>query len=165
MYNYTPLEGGPFKVKMSTRGRFGLRSLLHLAARNDDGPVSVSEIAQEMDVSPDYLMQLFVKLRREGLLESVRGPRGGFKFARPAKSITVGDVVRSVEGSLSPIRCVKCESGLVIEEGDGKLCEKAPTCATRKAWVDVTKRLVNLFDSITLADILKTGKDKGLLPV
>ncbi|UCE27123.1 MAG: Rrf2 family transcriptional regulator [Candidatus Coatesbacteria bacterium] len=152
-------------MKMSTRGRFGLRSLLHLAARGENGPVSVSEIASEMDVSSDYLMQLFVKLRREGLLESMRGPRGGFKFARPAESITIGDVVRSVEGSLSPIHCVEEEPGRVIEEGDAELCEKAPTCPSRKAWVYITKKLVSLFDSITLADILRTGEEKGLLAV
>lgn len=152
-------------MKMSTRGRFGLRSLLHLAAWGDDGPVSVSEIAQEMDVSSDYLMQLFVKLRREGLLESVRGPRGGFKLARPAESITVGDIVRSVEGSLSPVHCVKEEPGRVIEEGNSKLCEKAPTCISRIAWVEITKKMVCLLDSMTLVDILKAGKEKGIPPV
>jgi Rrf2 family cysteine metabolism transcriptional repressor len=150
---------------MSTRGRFGLRALLQLAARGENGPVSVSEIAHEMDVSPDYLMQLFVKLRREGLLESVRGPRGGFRLARPAKNITVGDIVRSVEGSLSPVRCVREEPGRVIEKGDSKLCKKAPTCTSRTAWVGITKKLVNLFDSMVLEDILKDGEEKGLLPV
>jgi Rrf2 family protein len=103
-----------------------------------------------MDVSSDYLMQLFVKLRREGLLESVRGPRGGFKLARPAGSITVGDIVRSVEGSLSPVHCVKEKPGRVIEEGDSKLCENAPTCISRMAWVEITKKMVSLLDSMTL---------------
>ena len=150
---------------MSTRGRFGLRSLLHLAARGVNGLAPVSEIAHEMDVSPDYLMQLFVKLRREGLLESVRGPRGGFKLARPADIITVGDIVRSVEGSLSPVHCVKEEPGRVIEEGNSKLCEKAPTCISRIAWVEITKKMVSLLDSMTLVDILKAGKEKGIPPV
>lgn len=150
-------------MRMSTRGRFGLRSLLHLAARGENGPVSVSEIAHEMDVSPDYLMQLFVKLRREGLLDSVRGPRGGFRFARSVDTITVGDVIRSVEGSLSPIHCVKEMPGQVIEEGDSRLCEKAPACISRLAWVDITKKLVVLFDSMTLTDIVGIGKKNKLL--
>jgi Rrf2 family cysteine metabolism transcriptional repressor len=147
---------------MSTRGRFGLRSLLHLAMRRDDGPVSVSEIANEMGVSPDYLMQLFVKLRREGLLESVRGPRGGFRFARPVDDITVGDVIRSVESSVSPIHCVEEKSGDVVGRANSVLCEKALTCVSRLAWVDITRKLVKLFDSMTLADVIRMGKEKNL---
>ena len=150
-------------MRMSTRGRFGLRSLIHLASRYNNEPVSVSEIAREMDVSPDYLMQLFTNLRREGLLESVRGPRGGFKFARPIDQITVGDIVRSVEGPLSLVFCVIEERpGYVTEDGNGRLCPRAPTCVSRLCWVYLTKKLVDLLDSLTLTDVLEMGKEKGL---
>ena len=151
-------------LKISEAASLGMHAMA-LLAKEPGALISTGEIASILDVSEAHLSKVLQRLQRTGYVQSTRGPRGGFKFARPAESITVGDIVRSVEGSLSPIRCVKCESGLVIEKGDGKICEKAPTCATRKAWVDVTKRLVSLFDSITLADILKAGKDKGLLPV
>lgn len=149
-------------MKMSTRGRFGLRSLLHLAIMQGNGPVSVSEIASDMDVSSDYLMQLFVKLRREGLLESVRGPHGGFKFARPINDITIGDIIRSVEGSVSPIHCVVERPGGVVEKANNALCKKATTCVSRFAWVNITKKLVELFDSMTLADVIRMGGEKNL---
>jgi Rrf2 family cysteine metabolism transcriptional repressor len=142
-------------MRMSTRGRFGLRALLYLAAVYDDRPVSVSEVAHAMDVSPDYLMQLFVRMRRSGLLESVRGPNGGFKFAKPKNVVTVGDIIRSVEGSLSPIDCIREDaSGCVREFDSSDICSKAPACLSRVAWLDITRKIMGIFDSVTLTDIL-----------
>jgi Rrf2 family cysteine metabolism transcriptional repressor len=143
-------------MKMSTRGRFGLRALLYVAVVCNDHPVSVSEVARSMNVSPDYLMQLFVKMRRSGLLESVRGPNGGFKFARSKDGITVGDIIRSVEGSLSPIDCVPEDaSGCVREFDDSDVCPKAPACLSRVAWLEITEGIVDIFDSVTLSDVLR----------
>jgi Rrf2 family protein len=147
-------------MRMSTRGRFGLRALLHLAMYGDDRPVPVSEIAGEMGISSDYLMQLFVKMRRDGLLQSVRGPSGGFKFAGPVGGITVADVVRCLEGSLSPIDCVREDaSGCIREFSDGDVCSKALTCLSRIAWLDISKKIVEVFDSVTLTDILEKRHD------
>lgn len=135
-----------------------MRALVHLAARGDGKPVAVSEIADEMEVSPDYLMQLFVRMRRGRLLESVRGPRGGFRFARKLEDITVGDVVRCVEGSLSPIDCVPDDPAGCVREFDGAdVCSKAPKCVSRIAWLELTKEIVEIFDSLTISDILKKG--------
>ena len=143
-------------MRMSTRGRFGLRALIHLAAHADGEPVAVSEIADEMEVSPDYLMQLFVRMRRGRLLESVRGPSGGFRFARNPDEITIGDIVRCVEGSLSPIDCIRENpAGCVREFDDADVCAKAPKYVSRIAWLSITKKIVEIFDSTTICDILK----------
>jgi len=142
-------------MRMSTRGRFGLRALVHLAAHGDEKPVAVSEIADEMEVSPDYLMQLFVRMRRGRLLESVRGPNGGFRFARKLDDITIGDIVRCVESSLSPIDCVPEDPAGCTREFDGAdVCAKAPKCVSRIAWLEITKEIVEIFDSMSVGDIL-----------
>ncbi|MCP4230461.1 MAG: Rrf2 family transcriptional regulator [bacterium] len=149
---------------MSTRGRFSLRALLHLTAMDDGTPVSVSDIADIMDVSPDYLMQLFVKMRRNGLLKSTRGPKGGFVLSRSASEITVGDIVRSVEGEIAAVDCVSetiigCDPEVNIEN----ICEKAEDCVSRLVWLRLTQTCVDLFDSLTLSDVIVEAKEKGLL--
>jgi Rrf2 family cysteine metabolism transcriptional repressor len=142
-------------MRMSTRGRFGLRALIHLAAHTDGEPVAVSEIADEMEVSPDYLMQLFVRMRRGCLLESVRGPNGGFRFARNLDKITIGDVIRCVEGPLSPVDCIPEDpAGCVREFDDGDVCAKAPKCVSRIAWLNITEEIIEIFDSTTIYDII-----------
>lgn len=151
-------------MKMSSRGRFSLRALLHLTAMDTGAPVSVSDIAEIMDVSPDYLMQLFVKMRQNGLLKSIRGPKGGFLLSRPASDITVGDIVRSVEGQVVAVDCVRgsiigCDPD--IDEHD--VCSKADDCVSRLVWLRLSQSIVDVLDSITLSDVISEAKGKGLL--
>ncbi len=151
-------------MKMSSRGRFSLRALLHLTAMDTCEPVSVSGIAEIMDVSPDYLMQLFVKMRQNGLLTSVRGPKGGFLLSRPASKITVGDIVRSVEGQVAAVDCVRdsiigCDPVL----NDGDICGKAESCVSRLVWLRLSLSIVDVLDSITLSDVIGEARGKGLI--
>lgn len=151
-------------MKMSSRGRFSLRALLHLTQLDKGDPVSVAEIAEMMDVSPDYLMQLFVRMRQNGLLESIRGPKGGFVLSRSPDEITVGDIVRSVEGGIAAVDCVRDSViGCLPPRNGDKLCDKAEICVSRLVWLRLTESIIGMLDSISLSDIMAEAEDKGLL--
>ena len=143
-------------MRMSTRGRFGLRALLQLAENDENYPKSVSSLAEEMQVSADYLMQLFVKLRRAGLVKSIRGPRGGFKLSRPPSKITVGDIVRAVEGPVGLAPCVKpdsCYGGRGRRKTNGT-CPQAEYCAARLVWENLSSEIERVLDEKDLRQVL-----------
>ena len=147
-------------MRMSTRGRFGLRALLHLAENIDGAPVSVSVLAREMGVSADYLMQLFVKLRRAGLVKSVRGPRGGFRLSRAPAKITVGDIVRAVEGPVGVTPCITPESCYGGRERHRLelYCPKRDRCAARLVWQKLSAEIEQFLDNTDLRQVLKEAQ-------
>ncbi len=154
-------------MRMSTRGRFGLRALLHLAEDIDGAPVSVSVLANEMGVSADYLMQLFVRMRRAGLVKSVRGPHGGFRLERPPGKITVGDVVRAVEGPIGVAPCIapeSCYGGRERRRQEG-LCPKKGSCAARIVWQQLSVEIEKFLDNKDLRQVLKEARRLQLRPV
>jgi Rrf2 family cysteine metabolism transcriptional repressor len=113
----------------------------------EEAPVPLSEIANREQISIQYLEQLFGELRRSGLVRSVRGARGGYLLTRPPEEITVGDVVRVLEGPVSPVGC--------IEEGtDDCNCGREEHCLTKNVWLNLRDTIVDFFDSITLAGLL-----------
>jgi Rrf2 family protein len=117
-----------------------------------------------MDVSPDYLMQLFVKMRQNGLLTSIRGPKGGFLLSRPASNITVGDIVRSVEGEMAAVDCVRDSIiGCDPEINESDICDKAENCVSRLVWLRLSESIVNVLDSLTLSDVIGEAREKGLI--
>jgi len=133
-------------MKLSTRGRYGLAALYELALRSSDGPVSLREVAEEQGLSENYLEQLFLSLRRANLVTGVRGAQGGYLLARAADDITVGDVIRALEGPIAPVSCVT----------EADLCNRggAVGCPTRPVWVRLAECMSHVLDSITLADLL-----------
>jgi Rrf2 family protein len=147
-------------MRMSTRGRFGLRALLQLAESGNRAPVSVSALANEMAVSPDYLMQLFVKLRRAGLVRSVRGPRGGFKLTRAPSKISVGDIVRAVEGPIGVAPCVAPEScyGGRARRRTEVLCPKRDKCAAKLVWEKMSAEIENFLNHTDLRQVLNESQ-------
>ncbi|HUV86354.1 MAG TPA: Rrf2 family transcriptional regulator [bacterium] len=152
---------------MSTRGRFGLRALLHLAENDNDTPVSVSALAREMAVSADYLMQLFVKLRRAGLIKSIRGPRGGFVLSRAPAKITVGDIVRAVEGPIGVAPCIApepCYGGRGRRRSKA-LCPKRDSCAARVVWQQLSAEIEDFLDNTDLRQVLTEAQRLQLRPV
>lgn len=147
-------------MRMSTRGRFGLRALLQLAENEEEFAKSVSSLADDMRVSADYLMQLFVKLRRAGLVKSVRGPRGGFKLSRPPSEITVGDIVRAVEGPVGLAPCVtpeSCYGGRSKRKATGT-CPQAEYCAARLVWENVSREIERILDETDLRQVLNNSQ-------
>jgi len=135
-------------MRLSTRGRYGIHAMYDLAVTYQSGPQPLKAIAERQSVPEAYLEQLMAPLRREGLINSVRGAQGGYLLARPPSEITVGQVLRTLEGELSIIDC--------LDEEDA--CDKADGCPTRKVWKRVRDGLNSIVDGITLEDMLEDPK-------
>ncbi|HOG46336.1 MAG TPA: Rrf2 family transcriptional regulator [Anaerolineae bacterium] len=134
-------------MRFSAKEQYGLRAMAELASRYGQGQVALSEVAQSQGISLATLEQVVAPLRRAGLLESTRGASGGYALARPPQAISVGDVLRAIDGALVPIPC--------LEDAGGACCERAHQCATRPVWALVRARLAETLDSLTLADVCR----------
>jgi len=132
-------------VRVSAKEMYGLRAMSELARHYGQGPVSLAEVARTQGISQSYLEQIAIELRRAGLLHSQRGAQGGYSLAYAPQTITAGDVIRALEGSILPIQCVA--------EQRCTPCDYEETCSTRGIWELVRGRLVDTLDSITLADL------------
>jgi Rrf2 family iron-sulfur cluster assembly transcriptional regulator len=132
-------------MRLSTVGRYALRAMVDLAQHEGKGPVLRKDIAQRQEISSDYLAQLFAKLRRAGLVESVLGPGGGYVLAKRPGEISAGDVLRAVDESLDPAPCVGAK------EPDA--CQRTECCSTHKLWQRVTEAIGDVVDGVTLADL------------
>ncbi len=130
-------------MKLTTRTRYGLRAMLELAWRADKGPVSMETIASSQTLSRTYLHSLLTSLRRAGLVRSVRGIAGGFLPARPPGEVSVGDIVRALEGPLDLVPCL----------GDRRKCGRAGACVARELWMDLSRAMEAHLDGITLKDL------------
>ena len=140
-------------MKLSTKGRYGLRILLDVALHGGEAPRLAREIASSQGISEKYISRLIIALRRAGLVVSVRGAKGGYRLGRDPESITLLDVVEAMEGRISLVSCVQKPG----------LCAKVPTCPARKAWVGVNAKIRAAFAETTLAEILKF-QPSGLAP-
>ena len=127
---------------ISTKGRYGLRAMYELARTDAAGPVSIKSIAEGQSISETYLEQLFSKLRAAGLVKSIRGAQGGYLLARPAGEITVGDILKVLEGPLTPADCVTKE------------CENAKDCYAHSIWMKIYQGINQVVESITLEDMV-----------
>ncbi len=132
-------------MKISTKGRYALRMLLDLSLHQEDGYISLKEVAERQQISKKYLEQIVPMLNKGGILRTNRGNKGGYMLAKPANVLTVGDVLRATEGSLAPVACLE------YEEND---CPRAAECATLYVWEGLYKAVHEYLDSITLQDIL-----------
>jgi Rrf2 family cysteine metabolism transcriptional repressor len=130
-------------VKISTKGRYGLTIMMELANRYGEGPVSLKSIAQKHDLSEHYLEQLISPLRNAGLVKSIRGAYGGYVLARQPEEITSGQIIRVLEGPISPVE--------FAEEEDP---------AKRYLWLRIRDSISSVLDSTTLKDLI-THQDDG----
>ena len=133
-------------MKLSTKGRYGLRAMIDLARYSEDEPVSVSSIAARQDISERYLEQLVGLLKKAGLVRSIRGATGGYVLARDVKEISVGDVLRALEGSLEPVKCAAFYS----EEG----CMAADGCVTKYVWQKINESINETVDHMMLDELV-----------
>ena len=100
-------------MKLSTKGRYGLRALIDLAQHGGEGPVSITSIAERQEISERYLEQLMSKLKKAGIIQSIRGAQGGYVLAKELEEVSVGEGLRALEGDLNPVEC----SGFLLEGG------------------------------------------------
>lgn len=140
-------------MRVSTKGRYGLKAVVDLAINNADGQITLKSIAQRQGISENYLEQLFASLKKSGIVKSVRGAQGGYMLSRPAEKITVGDVLRSLEGALCPAECIDLDFPTE--------CEKVDTCATAPVWVKLRDKINEVVDSITIDDLVKDYEFKN----
>lgn len=137
-------------MRISTKGRYALRMLVYLASHQEDGFVSLKEIAEEQNISKKYLEQIVPMLNKGGILRTNRGNRGGYMLAKSPEECTVGDILRATEGSLAPVSCL---------EYDVNDCPRAAECTTLYIWEGLYKVINEYLDSITLRDILNRSSD------
>lgn len=134
-------------MKLSTRGRYGLKAIYELALHYGEGPIPLKEIAENQNLSESYLEQLFLALRKDKIIKSVRGAQGGYLLAREPKDITVGEVLRCLEGNIAPSAC--------LDEDENINCAELDQCITRFVWAEIKDSIEEVIDSITLEDMLQ----------
>jgi Rrf2 family cysteine metabolism transcriptional repressor len=134
-------------MRLSTKGRYGLKAMLDLAVHSAEGQVTLNSIAERQGLSVSYLEQLFAALKKARLIKSVRGPQGGYLLANSPDDISVGDILRALEGSLAPTDCVS-------EGHDAGLCVSSGRCVTRSVWERIRDGINNVIDNITLQELI-----------
>ncbi|MDP4093742.1 MAG: Rrf2 family transcriptional regulator [Bacillota bacterium] len=136
-------------MKISTKGRYGLRAMVDLAVNSSSDYTALNEIAERQDVSENYLEQVFATLRKAGLVKSIKGAQGGYALADAPSKITVGNVLRVLEGDLSIVENIeeKRKSENLIEQ-----------CITDKVWETVNGSINKVVDSITLENLAEEYK-------
>ena len=138
-------------MKLSTKGRYGLRALIDLALYSEKEAASIASISARQQISESYLEQLIAKLRKAGLVKSVRGAGGGYMLAKPASEISVGDILRALEGNLDAVNC----PGL---EEDG-FCEGSEYCVTKYVWQKINESINRTVDEIKLDQLIQESKN------
>ncbi len=141
-------------MRLTTKGRFAVTAMIDLAMRQHQGPVTLAGISQRQEISLSYLEQLFGKLRRHEIVESVRGPGGGYNLARRAEDITVADIIIAVD---EPIDATQC-GGKGNCHGDGET--HSTRCMTHDLWATLNAKMVDYLDSVSLKDLVDQQKQK-----
>ena len=142
-------------MRITTKGRYGLRAILKLAQQEDNRPVSISSIAAEEDISPEFLEQIFYKMKKSGIIKSTRGPGGGFSLTRDLSSITLADIFDAVGESVILSPCVTT--------GTKKDCPRTDNCDAYEIWHEISDHFTEYFSGISLEDIVKKNPETVLL--
>ena len=130
-------------MRLTTKCRFAVNAMIDLAMRQHNGPVTLAGISQRQKISLSYLEQLFGKLRRHELVESTRGPGGGYTLGRTAADLTVADIIFAVDEPLDATQC-----------GGKENCHDDGPCMTHELWSNLNRKMVEYLDSVTLADLV-----------
>lgn len=130
-------------MRLSTKGRYAVTAMLDLAIHDGKGPVTLADISQCQGISLSYLEQLFAKLRRDGLVEGVRGPGGGYRLAKAATDISIADIISAVDEKVDATLCEGKEN-----------CQDGERCLTHDLWSSLSTQIFNYLDGINLADFL-----------
>ena len=138
-------------MRFSTRTRYGLRAMVDLALHyNPNATTPLAQVAERQGISEGYLEQVMTDLRKGGLVRSVRGSQGGYLLERKPFQITVGDIIRCLDGPLGPTGCVK--------EENPESCDRFDTCVTRILWERIRESIASVVDNTTLEDLCKEAE-------
>lgn len=138
-------------MKLSTKGRYGLRAVLDLAINGKNEAVALSQVAERQDISISYLEQLIAKLKKAGIVNSIRGAQGGYILAKKPEEISVGDILRALEGDLNPVDCAEIM-------GKGSSCTGADLCVTKYVWMRISDSINNTVDTMMLSELIKESE-------
>jgi len=138
-------------VRLSTKGRYGVRFMLDLAGKYGNGPVSLKDIAERQELSEKYLWHLIRLLKNAGLVHSTRGSQGGYVLAKPPEEITLKDILLVLEGPLDIVECVY----------GPRTCKRSLDCTARDVWTAVTDKILDTLESYSLAHMLKMQEQKS----
>lgn len=143
-------------MRLTTKGRFAVTAMIDLALRQGDGPVTLAGISARQEISLSYLEQLFGKLRRHEIVESVRGPGGGYNLARSAEQVTVADIIIAVDEPIDATQCRGKENCHTAEQKPGA------RCMTHDLWATLNTKMVNYLDSVSLKDLVDQQRLKNV---
>jgi Rrf2 family iron-sulfur cluster assembly transcriptional regulator len=135
-------------MKLTSKGRYAVTAMLDVALHAKAGPVPLADISGRQEISLSYLEQLFARLRKHGLVNSVRGPGGGYLLGRDAQAISVGDVISAVDESVDATRC----------HGEGGGCQSGMRCLTHSLWSDLSQRIEDFLKNISLAELVANSE-------
>ncbi|MFC2039042.1 RrF2 family transcriptional regulator [Chloroflexota bacterium] len=139
-------------MKLSTRGRYGTRAMLQIALHDQEGPISIKDIAEIEGLPWRYLSHVLRPLIKGGILRSAQGTGGGISLTRRPEDIRLSEVVKLLEGSIAPAECVH----------DEKLCEKTAYCVTRDIWCEMEEAMNRILESVSIRDLVDRQKVKQL---
>ncbi|WP_343209968.1 Rrf2 family transcriptional regulator [Anaerolentibacter hominis] len=138
-------------MKLSTKGRYGLRAVLDIAMNGGEEAVALSSIAERQNISISYLEQLIAKLKKAGIVQSFRGAQGGYILAKPAQTTSVGEILRALEGDLYPVDCSEVTGGK-------STCSSSDVCVTKFVWKRITDSINDAVDALMLSELVEEGK-------
>ena len=131
-------------MRLTTKGRYAVTAMLDLALHEHFGPVSLTDISRRQGISLSYLEQLFLRLRKDGLIASARGPGGGYRLQLPGSDISVADVIRAVDEQVDATRC-----------GGNQNCQADERCLTHDLWEDLSLHITGFLSAISLSDLVE----------
>ncbi len=143
------------EIKLSAKVEYGVRAMAVLAIYHQDGPLPLREIAEQEKISLKFLEQIFPGLRRSGLVHSVRGSRGGYVLSRAPAEIKIGDIVRAVEGPITPVDCLS-------EPHNDFCCHRKDECLTRQVWEKLRDRINDVLDEVSLDELVEVKPSETL---
>ncbi len=136
-------------MRLTTKGRYAVTAMLDLSFHHDEGPITLADIAERQGISLSYLEQLFSRMRKRGLVFSVRGPGGGYSLAHPAKEISIAQIISAVDESVDTTRCHGAHN-----------CQNNELCLTHDLWEDLSSRIHEYLSQITLGDLMDRQRVK-----
>ncbi len=131
-------------MRLTTKGRYAVTAMLDLALHDQKGPITLSDISKRQGISLSYLEQLFSRLRKQGLVDSARGPGGGYRLSRDASLIAVADVITAVDETVDATRCKGKQN-----------CHNSNECLTHELWTDLSNQIHEFLSNISLANLVE----------
>jgi len=138
-------------LKLSTKGRYGLRAVLDIALHSEEEAVALSTIAERQSISISYLEQLIAKLKKAGIVSSTRGAKGGYILAKAPSMISVGEILRALEGNLDPVDCAEIVGGETT-------CNASDICVTKYVWKRISDSINSAVDNLMLSELVEESK-------